>query len=381
MLTRRGLALAFWTLVAAPLDFNHDDPPFLMTFRNTADPRLSGSVSVQVCAALIAFAGTQGANRLRLVRAAGLSESELAKADGRVSLPRFLTLTHQARIMTGQPGLVVRFASHADFSEVSLAGMIANASKTMLDALTQLNRYARLTFQLPFEGKTPLRFEHGEDADWIVDQRLATQAAPEFAELAFTYLITGPRRFLPHPHVERVYLQRAEPEYSDVLEEIWQCPIVYEQSRNALRLPKWVAGHPVALEPAYAFGILTAHADREIERLQATETFTGQVRKLILPRLHTGEVSVEWAAGALGLSRQAVYRRLKAEGRSFEDLLSELRCELAKAYLAGGKTSIAETAYLLGYAEPSPFSRAFKRWTGMSPDAFRRGATAPAKAD
>jgi AraC-like DNA-binding protein len=72
-------------------------------------------------------------------------------------------------------------------------------------------------------------------------------------------------------------------------------------------------------------------------------------------------------AGKMGLSRQTLFRKLKAEGATFEKLLDELRCRLAVDYLRGRKVSVNETAYLVGFSEPAAFSRAFKRWTGMTP--------------
>jgi len=70
-------------------------------------------------------------------------------------------------------------------------------------------------------------------------------------------------------------------------------------------------------------------------------------------------------------SRQTVYRQLKAEGVTFETVLDELRHKLAVHYLSGQKTSVNETAYLVGFSEPAAFSRAFKRWTGTSPRSLR----------
>jgi AraC-like DNA-binding protein len=72
-----------------------------------------------------------------------------------------------------------------------------------------------------------------------------------------------------------------------------------------------------------------------------------------------------------GLSRDTLYRRLKAEGTTFARLLDELRHRLAVDYLGAGRVSVNETAYLLGFSDPAAFSRAFKRWTGQSPSRAR----------
>lgn len=72
-------------------------------------------------------------------------------------------------------------------------------------------------------------------------------------------------------------------------------------------------------------------------------------------------------ASKLGLSRQTLFRKLKAEGVTFEKVLDELRHRLALHYLSGKKVSVNETAYLVGFSDPAAFSRAFKRWTGSCP--------------
>jgi AraC-like DNA-binding protein len=83
--------------------------------------------------------------------------------------------------------------------------------------------------------------------------------------------------------------------------------------------------------------------------------------------LQTGEVSIDAIAGTLGLSRQTLFRRLRSDGVTFEQVLDELRHKLALNYLGVNKASVKQTARLVGYSDPSAFSRAFKRWTGFSP--------------
>ena len=92
-----------------------------------------------------------------------------------------------------------------------------------------------------------------------------------------------------------------------------------------------------------------------------------------MPILHTGEGNMELIAATLGVSRQTLYRDLKAEDVTFEHVLDDLRHKLALEYLRGQKVSVNETAYLVGFSDPASFSRAFKRWTGKSPREYRGG--------
>jgi AraC-like DNA-binding protein len=90
-----------------------------------------------------------------------------------------------------------------------------------------------------------------------------------------------------------------------------------------------------------------------------------------MPSLHTGAASMDIIAGKLGVSRQTLFRKLKAEGVTFERVLDELRYRMAADYLGARKVSVNETAYLVGFSEPAAFSRAFKRWSGSSPRELR----------
>ena len=96
-----------------------------------------------------------------------------------------------------------------------------------------------------------------------------------------------------------------------------------------------------------------------------------EIERLLEPMLALGPVHIDQVARALGCSRQTLYRRLKAEGITFAELLDRLRRRLALRFVREQGLSVKETAYRLGFSDPAAFSRAFKRWTGMSPE---RGA-------
>lgn len=101
-----------------------------------------------------------------------------------------------------------------------------------------------------------------------------------------------------------------------------------------------------------------------------TSAFRAEVERRLEPLLASGEVGIERVARDLGYSRQTLYRRLKAEGITYEQLLDGLRRQLALRFMKEG-LSVKEAAYRLGFSDPAAFSRAFKRWTGTSPSGKR----------
>jgi AraC-like DNA-binding protein len=147
--------------------------------------------------------------------------------------------------------------------------------------------------------------------------------------------------------------------------------VVFGADRNAFQIDPLLQSQKVARLPRYAFGVLAEKADALLAALETCSSLRGRVESLLMARLHTGEVGMDGVAAKLGLSRQTLFRRLKAEGVTFEAVLDELRRRMAMDYLAARKVSVNETAYLVGFSDPAAFSRAFKRWTGSSPKQMR----------
>jgi AraC-like DNA-binding protein len=112
---------------------------------------------------------------------------------------------------------------------------------------------------------------------------------------------------------------------------------------------------------------------RSIERRAASKqpSFRREVELVVEPLLAEGEANIDRVAREMGLSRQTVYRRLKAEGITFEMLLDEHRHRLALKLLRDQHMPVKQAAWRLGFSDPAAFSRAFKRWTGTAPSFAR----------
>ena len=98
------------------------------------------------------------------------------------------------------------------------------------------------------------------------------------------------------------------------------------------------------------------------------------VRQALLQLLPSGKVGQESVAARLNRSRSTLQRQLGSEGTSYRDVLESTRQSLAEKYLANEDYTQAQVAFMVGFSDQSNFARAFKRWTGLSPGEFQKGA-------
>ena len=103
----------------------------------------------------------------------------------------------------------------------------------------------------------------------------------------------------------------------------------------------------------------------------ASTPLLGIYKKLITERLAVSYPTVGYAAHRIGIPVRTLQRRLRESGLSYSELVEQTRCELACRLLDQPGAKAADVARALGYTDPSSFSRAFRRWTGMSPRAYR----------
>jgi AraC-like DNA-binding protein len=111
-----------------------------------------------------------------------------------------------------------------------------------------------------------------------------------------------------------------------------------------------------------------ALGDRDRSRAGAMST---RVRRLLVEHLGQSVLTVDAAATALAVSRRTLTRRLAEERASFRHILDEVRSDFARALLQDRSLSIGDIAFFLQYSEPAAFHRSFRRWTGLTPHAFR----------
>lgn len=152
---------------------------------------------------------------------------------------------------------------------------------------------------------------------------------------------------------------------------VYECPVSLGQNETRLYFDPSILEYPLwQAEPE----LLQLHEQLALEKLQelARYDLVGEVRRAIGSTLESGETTLETVAAQLNITPRRLRTQLSEANTSFQQILSDYRCRLAKKLLANTNESVERIVYLTGFSEPSTFYRAFKRWTNETPVEYRK---------
>lgn len=305
-----------------------------------------------------------------LLSDAGLGMAILDDPDGRCPTEKVSLLWELAVTRSGNQAISLarpRKAKPANFDVVGYAMM---SCPNLLASLECLVRYLRIVS----DAATVLLHEDPEG--YSVELQLFGGEKPvprqrfEFdmlTFLSFLHWIAG-REFSPLL-VEFTYPAPAD---SQAFRDAFQSELRFNAPANRMLLDPADLALPL---PTYNPTLSKLHAQfagEYLKRLDDEKTGC-RVQELIIRKLPSGEPKREDIAGALCMGDRTLHRRLQEEGTSFHQILDDTRRELAQRYLEQKRLTIAEMAYMLGFADQGTFFRVCKRWFGVSPKQYRSG--------
>jgi AraC-like DNA-binding protein len=171
-----------------------------------------------------------------------------------------------------------------------------------------------------------------------------------------------------HPRaVELVYPTPADPA---PYQTAFRCPVSFDAPRNSLLFARADLSAPLPTSNPVLAELHDRFAGEYLRHFDHAQT-SYRAREVIIRRLPDGEPRRDQVAGELHMSERTLQRRLEEESTSFVQLLDDTRRELAEQYLGRLHLSLAQAAYLLGFADQSSFFRACRRWFDRSPAQYR----------
>jgi AraC-like DNA-binding protein len=253
--------------------------------------------------------------------------------------------------------------------DYGLVGFVCMNSATLGEALGHAVRYLHLWtddpgMRLDDEGTVHLQYRTS------FPDRLGVRCATE-ATLA--ELVHGARLVTAAPiALADVWFAHPGPHDRSAHESFFGCPVRFRAGSTGMRFHLEQLATRLPLADAQLGAFLRKLANEALARKTGqSESPLDQVRKLIAEELQRGVPSLGGIAHRLAVSERTLRRRLQDEGTTFRELLEETRAQIARSYIRDRRLPLSEVAFLLGFSEPSAFHRAFKRWTGATPAAYR----------
>lgn len=316
---------------------------------------------------LLSSAERVALGREALLTGAGLDPEELESPDGQIPQERHLALWRLIGAQRQDPCFGLHHGEWMTLDRIGPAGYAASSSPTLDAALSSVDRYSRVITE--FMESSYCRRQAGPG---MVMTLSSCRLSDDMADAAVASDV-GLARCLTGRHIRprEVWLQRRQPAQWKEYERIFDCPILFEHQHNAVLFEPEALDLPLPT----ADPLLLRYIDRAFRANLAFGPAHGvlyvELESAVLEQLAQGDVRIEHVAPRLGMSVRTLQRRLRDRGLEYQGLLDTIRQRLAAELLGDRRMSIKEICYRLGFSEPSAFRRAFKRWTGQSPAAYR----------
>jgi AraC-like DNA-binding protein len=289
-----------------------------------------------------------------------------SRSDAPIPLDEWLALLESAMRETGDPDLALKIGESFKVKHLGRVGYVLMTCSTLGEVVAQAKRYNRLVGGV---GGTRL-VRRGKSAE--LQQEWTSGTPPPAIERIFAAATASLARWLSDRPDLRfgVWFRCARPADLTYHERLFGGELRFGAREMKLVFPAWYLDLPVALANPEIHSLVVAQADALLGGPAESE-FLATVKAAITRDLATNRVSLASVARALATSTRTLHRRLEERGRSFRDVMNEVRRARAEAYLRSPAISLAEVAFLLGYSEQSTFQHAFKRWSGETPGDFR----------
>ena len=302
-----------------------------------------------------------------VLQAEGLTRADIEDAERSVPFATMDRISGECARLSRCPHVGLLLAEHVNLQCFGVAGRLALNAPSVGSAIQELAAHFAL---------------HDSGGLVSADLRDATVTmsyglyAPGLRNLdqIYDFCIVVMRNALrqlcgPDWRPDAVLLPRRRPADVRPYREFFGAPLRFDSVQAGMVFPQAWLQHPIAAADPFLHALL---ADRAAAALKVQDPLLcDDVRRTIRLLLMSNQCSREAVARRLGMHPRTLGRRLQECDATFQQLLDQTRLEIARQLLRGTRSSVARISTTLGYHDPTVFTRAFRRWTGTTPRAYR----------
>lgn len=301
----------------------------------------------------------------------GLPEAFFTDPDFECSVRKIVELLEIAAKESGDPNIGLRLGSQSLSTDFGVFGQALRSMETIgelgkwgeefssvhqqsLTVKTEVNEdYLFLSYQI----SDPSIIERRQDAEFSIG--FVFNMLKEIAEQP--------------PILKRVDFEHIAPADLSLYQEVFDCSIHFNQPTNRLIFSADSQYIAIKTRNRVLLQALQPYLEEQRKLRSESSDFLTQINQIIAKQLCSGAITLPCVAGIMAVSPRTLQRRLSEHNIQFADLVEDLRKSMALFYVKRQDVSLTEVALMLGYSETSSFSRAFKRWTGVSPRQYKQG--------
>jgi AraC-like DNA-binding protein len=305
----------------------------------------------------------------------GLDLSEADTPNTRFPVDAMSRVWRRAVELTGDEGFALKLADNADPSMYNALGLSMISSRTLGEALQRACRFSQVATDA---GGQVLR-ERADGRMELVQEIFGKQHSlvTPYATEAFICTTVKILRSISNEQFRllEVHFCHNQEALRERYETYFDAPVIFDSDEYKLVFERDLLDCPCEqANPALAENIDAWM--RDYLTSFEPDTLASKVRILLAEKLPDGAFQQGEVASALAMSSRSLQRGLQREGVSFKELLEKTRQDLAMKYIGEKELSLVEVCLLLGFSDQSNFTRAFKRWTGKTPNAYRQDMAA-----
>lgn len=313
----------------------------------------------------------RGVDPGRMLEAIGLPHDALASPDHRAPFAALARLLSAAAQATGCPHFGVLVGRQWTLADTGVVGALMRASSSVGEALETLTVHQRLNSQ---GGAAYFsRYERSATLGFAAFQPQAATLAATY-DVAVAALVSGTRELVGDAwNPDEVFLPHAAPADPGPYRAHFRCPVRFDSERAEVRFSARVLDRAVdGADPA------RKRALEEEAARAADDDLEVRVYRSLRLLLLDGSVTGDAIAQHFAMHRRTLERRLKRRGTTFQSVLDDVRYEVASQLLRDTGLPLDRVSMAVGFAEAASFTRAFRRWAGMTPSQWRANSAAAA---
>lgn len=265
--------------------------------------------------------------------------------------------------------LGLEIAEYVQPKHLGIIAYLALSCESLGEALARYHDFHRLIYD-----GSPLIVEFNQpyaSICWEAPELHPTQLTDE---IAIALMVQFLKLFMSGEmiHLHEVHFVNPAPKNLTVYEQYFHCKVRFDQPKTQLLLPITEAFKPLKTGDHTLQQLLLQQAQALLDKLPNSTQLDQRLQHAILTGLQKNQYQIDFIAEKLGLSVRQLQRHLQQQNTTFQERVQQVRFMLATEYLKDPHLSLQEISLLLCYSEQSAFQRAFKLWTGQTPQQWRK---------